>query len=119
MTVVVTLMLSAIHLEGVSPLERTGVISSVRTAAADLKVLGATSAVPGRRLVGPRDFARPARAAPLRRIRGLDRHRVLRRGRSIHPRQRSDETSRVRAVRLRTVLGAASSRARHGAADAE
>ena len=42
---VVTLMMTAIDLEGVSAVKRTGVIASVRAAACDFKILGATSAV--------------------------------------------------------------------------
>ncbi|MGO8723604.1 MAG: MFS transporter [Acidimicrobiales bacterium] len=43
--VAVTLLLTAIDLEGASVVERTRILVSVRTAAADLKVLGATIAV--------------------------------------------------------------------------
>jgi MFS family permease len=43
--IVVTAMLSSIDLEGVSTEVRTGIISSVRAAAVDLKVLGAATAV--------------------------------------------------------------------------
>ena len=108
MTVVVTLMLSSIHLEGACPLERTGVISSVRSAATDLKVLGAIVAVTVAgassalvTLLGPLELHQSGA------VRGLDRNRVLGGGRSVHPRQRR-ATKRVglRAVRLKTVLGA-------------
>ena len=44
-TTVVTLLLTAIDLEGVSSLEPTGMVSSVRAALGDPKVLGATVAV--------------------------------------------------------------------------
>jgi MFS family permease len=43
--VVVTVMLTSVHLEGANEIERTSVISSVRTAASDPRVLGATVAV--------------------------------------------------------------------------
>jgi predicted MFS family arabinose efflux permease len=43
--VAVTLMLSTIDLEGASTLERTSVLASVRAAAGDLRILGATMAV--------------------------------------------------------------------------
>lgn len=43
--VVATVVLTSVHLEGTSHIEPTGVISSVRAAAADHKVLGATVAV--------------------------------------------------------------------------
>jgi MFS family permease len=43
--VAVTVLLTTIHLEGASSVERTSVIATVRAAAADLKVLGATVAV--------------------------------------------------------------------------
>jgi len=43
--VVVTVMLTSIDLEGTCPLEHTGVVSSIRTAASDLRILGATMAV--------------------------------------------------------------------------
>jgi MFS family permease len=43
--IVVTVMLTSIDLEGASALERTGVIASVRAASGDLRILGATVAV--------------------------------------------------------------------------
>jgi len=45
LTVVVTLLMTSIHLEGASSLEHIGVISSVRTASCDLRILGAALAV--------------------------------------------------------------------------
>lgn len=45
LTIVVTVMLTTIDLEDVGPVDRVDVVTSVRAAAADLKILGATVAV--------------------------------------------------------------------------
>jgi len=45
LVVIVTVMLTSIDLEGVCSLEHIGVISSIRTAASDLRILGAAMAV--------------------------------------------------------------------------
>ena len=107
MTVVVTLMLSSIHLEGSCPLEPIGVISSVRSAMTDLKVLGAIVAVTVAgassalvTLLGPLELHRSGASAGSIGIVFSVAAGVFILG--------SAATKRVgvRAVRLKTVLGA-------------